>query len=76
MEGLAQSMAGPAQQPQHPQSNTGASATPEDVVALLMQGVPPEELENMGVPPEVIMQAIEIHVNVKECISAIGGDCT
>jgi hypothetical protein len=60
MEGLAQSMAGPLQQPQQSQSDTGVAATPEDVVALLMQGIPPEELEKMGVPPEVIMQAIQI----------------
>ena len=56
MEGLASSM---AQQPQQT-SQAAASATPEDVVALLMQGIPPEEIEKMGVAPEVIMQAIQI----------------
>ncbi len=27
---------------------------------LLMQGVPPEELEESGIPPELIMEAIQI----------------
>ena len=57
MDGLAQSMAGPTSQQQ---STTGTSATPDEVVALLMQGIPPEQIEQMGVPPEIIMQAIEI----------------
>jgi len=32
----------------------------EQVVQLLMQGATPEELLQMGVPEEVIMQAIEM----------------
>lgn len=50
MDGLAASM---AQQP-------GAQALPtvEEVAAMLMEGVPPEQLEQQGIPPEIIMQAI------------------
>ena len=57
MEGLAQQMAGaPAQgQPQQPDM-----AMIEQVIQLLMDGVDPEELIKQGVPPEVIMQAIDM----------------
>ena len=34
--------------------------TVEEIIALLMQGADPEELVKMGVPPELIMQAIQI----------------
>ena len=60
MAGLAESMAQP--QPQQPQAAAGGGGMPsvEEVVALLMEGVPPEELEGMGIPPELIMQAIQM----------------
>lgn len=53
MNGLAATLAQPTQQAQQLPSI-------EEVVALLLEGVPPEELEQMGVPAELIMQAIEI----------------
>lgn len=51
MDGLAASMAGPAAQGQQ-------MPTVEEVAALLMQGVDPQELLNAGIPEELIMQAI------------------
>jgi hypothetical protein len=59
MEGLAQELAGAAPAPQAPAAQ-GALPTVEEVIVLLMQGRTPEELVQMGVPPEMIMQAIEI----------------
>ena len=61
MEGLAQSMAGPqaAPQPVQPGQPAGMPSI-EEVLQLLMQGIAPEKLEEMGVPPEMILQAIEI----------------
>lgn len=59
MEGLASSMAQP-QQPQQAPGAGGQMPTVEELVALLMEGIPPEELEKMGVPPEMIMEAITI----------------
>jgi hypothetical protein len=55
MEGLAQQMAQPAagQQPE-------GMPTIEQIIQMLMQGVDPEEMIQMGIPPELIMQAIEI----------------
>lgn len=55
MEGLAQQMAG---QP----ASTGAQGMPtvEEIIALLMQGVTPEQLLQQGVPEELIVQAIQI----------------
>ena len=55
--GLAQSMAQPQQaQPQQ----AGQMPTVEQVIQLLMEGTAPEELEQMGIPPELIMQAIQV----------------
>lgn len=62
-QGLAQSMAGGAPAPAQAAPAGGGSeqaALLEKVVSLLMQGADPEELAQKGVPPEVIMQAIEI----------------
>lgn len=61
-DGLAAQMAGPQMAPQAPQGGgmQGAMPTVEEVVALLMQGIPPEELLQMGVPEEMIMQAIAL----------------
>lgn len=67
MEGLAQQMAGaPAQQPQ-PQPQPQPQQQPQvdqemlqQVMQLLMNGVDPQELVKQGIPPEVIMQAIEM----------------
>jgi hypothetical protein len=58
MEGLSQQMAGGMQQPMGQQGQM--MPTVQEVAALLMQGIPPEELMKMGVPQEVIMQAIEM----------------
>lgn len=57
MEGLAQQMAGAPAQQQAPQVDAQMI---EQIIQLLMQGVDPEELVKQGIPPEVIMQAIEI----------------
>lgn len=54
MEGLASSMAPQQAQPQA----AGPMPSVDEVMALLMEGVPPEELEKMGIPQELIMQAI------------------
>jgi hypothetical protein len=57
MEGLASSMAQPQQaQPQA----AGGMPSVDEIVALLMEGIPPEELEKMGIPQELIMQAIQM----------------
>lgn len=55
MEGLAQQMAGAPAQQQQPDM-----AMIEQIIQLLMDGVDPEELVKQGVPPEMIMQAIDI----------------
>ena len=34
--------------------------TVEEVMQLLMQGTPPEELEQSGIPQELIVQAIQM----------------
>ena len=60
MEGLASSMAQPQQPQQAPGAGGGQMPTVEEIIALLMEGIPPEELEKMGVPPEMIMEAIAI----------------
>lgn len=64
MEGLAASMVGgqPPQQPQPRQAEGVPAGMPslEEVIALLMQGVDPMELERMGIPQEMILQAIDI----------------
>lgn len=57
MEGLASSMAQPQQAPP---AAMGQMPTVDEVVAMLMEGVPPEELESMGIPQELILQAITI----------------
>jgi hypothetical protein len=54
-QGLAASMA-----QQAPQAGSQQMPTVEEVIKLLMEGVPPEELEQMGIPPELIMQAIQV----------------
>lgn len=70
MQGLAETMAGqPQSQPQQAQPQgapvpqgdpQAANMSVEDVLSLLMEGMQPEEIEAMGVPQEVIMQAIQI----------------
>lgn len=39
---------------------SGAVPTIEEIVALLMQGISPEDLVEMGVPPEMIMEAVAL----------------
>ena len=53
MEGLAQQMAAQAA----PQEGM---PTVEQVIQMLMQGVDPEKLVAQGIPPELIMQAIQV----------------
>ena len=64
MEGLAQEMAQPQGQgmaPQaSPQQGGPAQPTVEEIIQAIMQGVDPEEMIQMGVNPELIMQAIQI----------------
>lgn len=61
MQGLAESMTQPQsmQQEQQP-AGAGGMPTVDEVIELLMQGVPPEELEKMGIPRELIIQAIQM----------------
>jgi len=54
-QGLAASMA-----QQAPQQDGGQLPSVDEVIQLLMEGTPPEKLESMGIPPELIMQAIQI----------------
>ena len=55
MEGLAQQMTGAPV----PQQQQGMPSI-EQIIELLMQGMDPEELVSQGIPPELIMQAIEV----------------
>ena len=57
MDGLAASMVQPQQAPA--QSMEGMPSV-DEIVALLMQGIAPEELEAQGIPPELIMEAISM----------------
>lgn len=57
MDGLASSL---AQQPQGSPSAAGLMPSLEEVVALLMQGTDPQKLEDMGIPVELIMEAISV----------------
>jgi hypothetical protein len=54
MEGLAQQMAQPAM----PQEQTQEVAIMQKIIQLLMEGMDPEEIVKMGVPPEIVMEAI------------------
>lgn len=56
MEGLAQQMAQPAM----PQEQTQEVAIMEKIIQLLMEGMDPEEIVKMGVPPEIVMEAITL----------------
>ena len=58
MDGLAQQMAGPMPGPSAGQPQ--GMPTIEEIIAMLMQGEDPEALAQMGIPPEMIMKAIEI----------------
>jgi|SaaInl59LU_5_DNA_1037362.scaffolds.fasta_scaffold00344_3 hypothetical protein len=61
MEGLAQQMAGaPAQQMAPQGGGQEQMAMIEQIIAMLMQGVDPEELIQQGIPPELIMAAIDM----------------
>lgn len=64
MEGLAQQMAGvtptPPQPASQPMASGGGLPTVEEIITMLLDGKHPEELIKMGIPPELIMQAIEI----------------
>ena len=52
MSGLAESMSAPQQ------GAPGGMPTVEDVAAMIMQGADPEELLAMGIPEQLIMEAI------------------
>jgi hypothetical protein len=56
MEGLAQQMAGQPAQKQ----NAQGMPTVEQIIEMLLQGADPDELVQMGIPPELLMQAIEV----------------
>jgi hypothetical protein len=80
MAGLAQELAGSPSAPMNPQNASmvpqgapsGQAAMPslEEVINLLMQGADPEELVQMGVPPELIMEAISV---IEQQMQAQGG---
>jgi len=55
LSAMGQGQAGQGQAPQQPQQGTI-----EQVIELLMKGATPEELLQMGVPEEMIRQAIEL----------------
>lgn len=55
--GLAQSMAGA---PAQGQGQAPDMEMIEQIIQLLMDGADPEELVRQGIPPELIMQAIDI----------------
>lgn len=55
-QGLAEQMA----MPQAAQSQQQGMPTVEEIIQMLMQGMDPQEMVNMGIPPELIMQAIQI----------------
>lgn len=52
-QGLAQQMAQPAPEQQ-------GMPTVEQIIQMLMQGTDPQELVDAGVPPELVMQAIQV----------------
>lgn len=57
MAGLAQEMAGA------PSQEVGMGAgmpSVDEVVALLMQGIDPQQLVEQGIPPELIMEAVAL----------------
>lgn len=56
MEGLAQTMA----QGQPAASEQEGMPTVEQVIQMLMEGMDPEEMVKMGIPPELVMQAIQV----------------
>jgi hypothetical protein len=56
MDGLAGSM---MEQPQQG-GMQGAMPSVEEIVALLMQGIDPQKLVEQGIPPELVMQAVEM----------------
>lgn len=66
MDGLAAQMSGqPTAQPRQMgrgsgQPQQGGLPSVEEVIALLMQGVDPQKLIEMGIPQELIMQAIQV----------------
>jgi uncharacterized protein (DUF433 family) len=59
MNGLAQQMAGPQQGMGQGRGQGMGQPTIEQVMQMLAQGASPEELVQMGVPPEMIQAAIE-----------------
>lgn len=56
MAGLAETMA----VPQETAPMQGQMPSIEELVALLMQGIDPKELISMGVPQEMVMEAIAV----------------
>lgn len=57
-QGLAQQLASP--QGTAPMGQPKGGPTIEDVVTLLMQGAKPEELIQMGIPEQMIIDAINM----------------
>jgi hypothetical protein len=64
MDGLAQQMVGPAA------GGAGQLPTVEEVIQLLMQGIDPQELLQMGIPEELLLQALQI---LEQQAGAAGG---
>lgn len=58
-DGLAQSMAVAPAQAQGQQQGPDMEMI-DQIIQLLMEGADPEELVKQGIPPELIMQAIDI----------------
>jgi hypothetical protein len=66
MAGLAQTMAAPAASQEQTMAPQGQNMmaqgqqmpTIEEIMALLMQGVDPQELVDAGVPEQLVMEAI------------------
>jgi hypothetical protein len=58
-DGLAQSMAVDPAQAQGQQQGPDMEMI-EQIIQLLMEGADPEDLVKQGIPPELIMQAIDI----------------
>jgi hypothetical protein len=78
--GLAEQMGGPAPQQQGQMGEQGIpqgqASVPSvnEVVALLKQGMDPEELLQKGVPMEVLKQAIEIIMQMEQQAKGVQPD--
>ena len=60
MDGLAQQMAGQGRGMRQQQQGGGQMPTLGEVIQLLVQGADPQELLSMGIPEELLMQALQV----------------